>query len=213
MQATTRTQSGADVAPQVKVPTVTVVTSDGGNQVLQIPTTRDQMRSLLARRREISLQLNSVTERRDNLIQQLQTMPTVGSEGVRSQISFLDARVIQLETDLGTLGKEVAAASPQLIAMAQESISPPPEDMFGAGVGAGAGTVFVLMSAFFFFARRRRKKSRKSAPALPAGDSDRLERLEHGMEAIAIEVERISEGQRFVTKLLSQSQTPESAPR
>ena len=112
MQATTRTQSGADVAPQVKVPTVTVVTSDGGNQVLQIPTTRDQMRSLLARRREISLQLNSVTEPRDNLIQQLQTMPTVGSEGVRSQISFLDARVIQRLIALRqTSGKTIVASS------------------------------------------------------------------------------------------------------
>ena len=28
------------------------------------------------------------------------------------------------------------------------------------------------------------------------------------MEAIAIEIERISEGQRFVTKLLSESQAP-----
>jgi hypothetical protein len=31
-----------------------------------------------------------------------------------------------------------------------------------------------------------------------------MERLEQGVEAIAIEVERISEGQRFVTKLLSE---------
>lgn len=28
------------------------------------------------------------------------------------------------------------------------------------------------------------------------------------MEAIAIEIERVSEGQRFVTKLLSESQAP-----
>jgi hypothetical protein len=36
-----------------------------------------------------------------------------------------------------------------------------------------------------------------------------MERLEHGMDAIAIEVERISEGQRFVTKLLSESREPQ----
>ena len=34
--------------------------------------------------------------------------------------------------------------------------------------------------------------------------NQRLERLEHGMEAIAIEIERVSEGQRFVTRLLSE---------
>ena len=35
---------------------------------------------------------------------------------------------------------------------------------------------------------------------LPA-DDDRLHRLEQAVDAIAIEVERISEGQRFLTKL------------
>jgi hypothetical protein len=31
-----------------------------------------------------------------------------------------------------------------------------------------------------------------------------MERLEHAIEAVAIEVERISEGQRYATKLLSE---------
>lgn len=36
------------------------------------------------------------------------------------------------------------------------------------------------------------------------GDSDaRIERIEHAVDAIAVEVERISEGQRFTTRLLS----------
>ena len=36
-----------------------------------------------------------------------------------------------------------------------------------------------------------------------ASSDERLARVEQAVEAIAIEVERISEGQRFVTKLLS----------
>ncbi|HEX6574248.1 MAG TPA: hypothetical protein VF042_04690, partial [Gemmatimonadaceae bacterium] len=36
----------------------------------------------------------------------------------------------------------------------------------------------------------------------------RLERLEQGVDAIAIEIERITEGQRFVTKLLSDTSQP-----
>jgi len=211
MQATTRTQSGADVTPQVKVPSVTVYTGDGENQVLQIPTSHEEMNALLARRREISDQLNSVTDRRNHLIQQLQTMPTAGSEGVRSQIALLDKRILQLETDLGTVGREIAGATPELITQAEQPRGGRGDD-FGEGLAVGMGTAFVFMSAFYVFARRRWKRWRKSAPILPAVDSDRLQRLEKGMEAIAIEVERISEGQRFVTKLLSQSQSPESAP-
>ena len=38
--------------------------------------------------------------------------------------------------------------------------------------------------------------------------SARLERIEQAIEAIAVEVERVSEGQRFTTKLLSERAEP-----
>jgi hypothetical protein len=38
-----------------------------------------------------------------------------------------------------------------------------------------------------------------------SGDvTDRLERMEQAIDAIAVEVERIAEGQRFTTRLLSE---------
>ncbi len=54
----------------------------------------------------------------------------------------------------------------------------------------------------------RRMDRETAQPRVPSEVSARLERLEQGMDAIAIEVERISEGQRFVTKLLSEERTP-----
>ena len=51
-----------------------------------------------------------------------------------------------------------------------------------------------------------RRMDRRGAVA-PGADSDaraRLERIEQAVDAIAIEVERISEGQRFTTKLLGE---------
>jgi hypothetical protein len=41
-------------------------------------------------------------------------------------------------------------------------------------------------------------------PRIPPEVTARLERIEQAVEAVAIEVERISEGQRFTTKLLSE---------
>jgi hypothetical protein len=41
----------------------------------------------------------------------------------------------------------------------------------------------------------------------------RLERIEHAIDAMAVEVERISEGQRFVTKLLADRGQSEPASR
>ena len=44
--------------------------------------------------------------------------------------------------------------------------------------------------------------------------TSRLERMEQALDSIAIEVERISEGQRFTTKLLAERvSTPEVPPR
>ena len=39
-------------------------------------------------------------------------------------------------------------------------------------------------------------------PRIPAEVTARLERMEQAIDSIAVEVERISEGQRFTTKLL-----------
>ncbi|MFI5232118.1 MAG: hypothetical protein ACHQSE_06365 [Gemmatimonadales bacterium] len=50
----------------------------------------------------------------------------------------------------------------------------------------------------------RRIEGRGAAPpALPPDVAARLERIERAVESIAVEVERISEGQRFVTRVLA----------
>ena len=47
------------------------------------------------------------------------------------------------------------------------------------------------------------------ARAAPAPiDPSRVDRLQQGMDVIALEVERISEGQRYVTKLLTERLSP-----
>jgi hypothetical protein len=42
-----------------------------------------------------------------------------------------------------------------------------------------------------------------SHTSVPSEVSARLERMEHAIDAVAVEVERIAEGQRFTTRLLS----------
>lgn len=52
-----------------------------------------------------------------------------------------------------------------------------------------------------FFNRRSYRGDDRTSPSLADA---RLSRLEQAVDAIAVEVERISEGQRFTTKLLSE---------
>ena len=47
-----------------------------------------------------------------------------------------------------------------------------------------------------------------SGARIPSDVSARLERMEQAIDSIAVEVERISEGQRFTTKLLSERTPP-----
>lgn len=49
-------------------------------------------------------------------------------------------------------------------------------------------------------------------PALPREVADRLERMEQSIDAIAVEIERISEGQRFTTKLLAEVRDTPALP-
>ena len=66
-------------------------------------------------------------------------------------------------------------------------------------------SIFVIAPIAIAFARVLWKRA--SEPARPKIEPDllnrRLEQLQQSVEAMAVEVERISEGQRFVTKLLS----------
>lgn len=63
-------------------------------------------------------------------------------------------------------------------------------------------TAAILITALVLRYRIRMRGS--SSAALPPDLTDHLSRMEAGIDAMAVEVERISEGQRFTTRLLSE---------
>ena len=67
--------------------------------------------------------------------------------------------------------------------------------------------LFLAIAAFpvFGFLKALVNRSASRQSALPSRDTtDRLTRIESAVDAMSVEVERISEGQRFVTKVLSE---------
>jgi hypothetical protein len=66
--------------------------------------------------------------------------------------------------------------------------------------GASTAILFPVVRAY----SRRMERDAGRPPVLPTDLSLRLERMEQAIDSIAIEVERISEGQRFTTKLLAE---------
>lgn len=64
--------------------------------------------------------------------------------------------------------------------------------------------VSIVVGVPFVRALSRRWELEAQRPQTPHDLAPRLERIEQAVDAIALEVERISEGQRFTTKLLSE---------
>lgn len=82
--------------------------------------------------------------------------------------------------------------------------SPRQEKMFFAGfIVVVIAAVVILQPLARAFARRLEGGGRTSTNKMDGESRDQLQRMEQSIDAMAIEIERISEGQRFTTKLLS----------
>lgn len=105
---------------------------------------------------------------------------------------------------------------------------PPPRNPYGPIDPDAITAVFLLLSLGIIIPISiglTRRLWRRPQPAATPRDAEmvsksRLDRLEQAVDAIAIEIERISEGQRFVTRVLAErpasvrataSDTPDSA--
>lgn len=212
MQASTQAPPNAPLAPVTPTPdAVTITGADGKAQTIQIPKTQREVDALVSRRNELSDQISSVSRRRSSLVSEIRTAPDgVGRSGLEDRVRLLDQRILQLERDLGTTGEQLAAAPGDLVSFSERtSNQSPPADDFESGLATGGVSTLMVLGAVYAWRRFRRKRNRtEPRPQLASDSNDRLERLEHGVDAIAIEVERISEGQRFVTKLLSETREP-----
>ena len=76
-------------------------------------------------------------------------------------------------------------------------------------VGIVGGLLFALLLPLV---RAQARRLEQRPAELPPALDDRLRRMEQALDAIAVEVERISEAQRFTTKLLSGAATTGALP-
>ena len=130
----------------------------------------------------------------------------------------LDAQIAQTEMDLASARAQLQSRQTQTSFPIR---FPPPNSrrQFDPDLAAGLMFAFifaVLMPMSIAMARRIWRGSKPSAtPRVDDTLTPRFDRLEQAVDAIAIEVERISEGQRFVTKVLTErpgTVRPASAP-
>jgi hypothetical protein len=72
-----------------------------------------------------------------------------------------------------------------------------------AAILSGTFLIVTLITSIARVASSRRRDTAALPDASTSRIEERLSRIEQAVDAIAVEVERVSEGQRFTTKLLS----------
>ena len=189
--------------------------------------TAADVRALRARRAELSNQLTSVTNRRESLVRDLQQnrVPDgVARSGIEQRLAVLDQRIVELEQQLAETGRQLTTASPGLLeqsqAMAAPAWGPFSSGQLTAIAIVGMSTIGLpLAGAAAWLMIKRAQRPRPTPQSIES--VERLTRLEQAVDAVAIEVERISEGQRFVTRVLAsgtrdadrvQGETPNAHP-
>jgi hypothetical protein len=163
------------------------------------------LRAARAQRDELRDQLENLEERREELVGELRGAESASRAGIERRIAEIDQRISQVEQQLAAADLNVARATAIPGAVIPK---PPPlperrDPVEAVGMVAGLLTVFVLFPLTIAYARRIWRRGALAVAELPRVLADRLTRLDQAVDAIAIEVERISEGQRFLTKVMT----------
>lgn len=190
--------------PAPPAPGITVVTPQ---TLAGPPATAQEVRALKAQRSELSDQLNSATGRRREIARQLQSATGADKAGLEQRLGVLDARISRLETSIDEVGQQLASAPVALVAQDEPVHNLRPTVSMNAVPILIVFTIFVLCPVAIAFARSLWKRGSQPRAVADRDTTARLERMEQAMDAIAIEIERVSEGQRFVTRLMAEGKT------
>src|SRR4051812_38130149 len=108
MQATAQvpTPPAAPAPPGAPIPTpVFVGTPQVDGQVIVRPATAREVEALRGRGRELSRQLTSANDRRDELARKLVGSDPGGRAGIEQRIQQLDQRILGIERDIAENGR------------------------------------------------------------------------------------------------------------
>lgn len=172
------------------------------------PLTPQEASILREQRSEMSNQLSSARGRREDLLDELRTAPPGTEQGLRDQYQVLSNRIVAIENDIEGSGRILRTgqvpASMTIVPPRSFASSNRTDD---AERGAAlAATILIPIGAIYMWRafRRKRRGGRREAVVHAEHDA-RFERLEQAVDAIAFEIERVGEAQRYQAKLLTEA--------
>jgi hypothetical protein len=161
-----------------------------------------------AQRRELNNQLDELQSTRREITSQLEDVSAGSPERkpLETRLTDVDSRIATVDGMLASNATDIskAAAIPGAVVEPPRVIrNDPPEEAYVLG---GMFMVIVLLPISIAFARRIWRRSAAAVAAMPREIGERLLRMEQALEATAVEVERIGEGQRFLTRLFTEGE-------
>lgn len=200
MPLQTSAGSNAPAVEQVVAPAVTV-----NGQALSSPQATYQ--AAKAQRRELGRQMDELDGQRSQISSQLQE-PTVAGwdrKGLETHIGDVDSRISSLQKAISDADAQVAKAAGipgAAIDLPEPPRNGPPDEAWVLG---GLFIVCAILPLSIAFARRIWKRGGQVIAAFPKEIAERMTRVEQVVETTALEVERIGEGQRFMTRVLTEN--------
>jgi hypothetical protein len=178
-----------------------------------------QLKALTLHQQMATMQLVDAEARLSSIRYQLPTMTGTERAQGEKELRSLEADTRGMKADLDATRQKIRelrsntaapSATPAPVAIVQQQ-----ERIFGYTKPEFQGVISLLVLVPLVLAASRwiwRRGSPAPRPASFEGDA-RFTRLEQAVESIAIEVERISESQRFATKLLAERQVEPATER
>lgn len=160
---------------------------------------RSELRNQLSRQQSLRSDLRRELDRVDE--------GSPARAGVEARLKEVDTRISALDQQLAAADQAVARAAAVPNAIVPPAPPPrrsgPPDEVWVMG---GMFIIFVMMPLAVGYARRMWKRSATAIAELPKEWAERFTRLEQAVDAVAIELERVGEGQRYVTNLMTEGQ-------
>lgn len=211
---------------------VTVRRGPTRTSIAQSQAARAELDALQEQRGELSRQLQQLTERRLQLFAQSQSMGDgPARRELEARISEIDARSARIDGQLAGLNDRIVEAMgrvnqsapvivdvPRVITTPQITIPDGfpfrqrgPDMRQIGGIMAAEAVALVLIGAVAW--RFGMKRMREQFERMFTQQASQMNQLQQSVDVIGVEVERISEGQRYVAKVLSEGSPATSVGR
>jgi hypothetical protein len=193
-------------------PATSTVPSPQAQTICNIPGVTDvrtAYRAAVAERNELRTQQGILFDQRRPFADRARA----GNAAAGPDQKGINDRIAEFDGQLATIGTQLVASNAKVACLAGVPgavSSPPPggpnsDDLAIAGLFLSALLAAPLVIAW---SRRIWRRGAQLVPFMPRELEERLSRIEQSVESVAIEVERVGEGQRFVTNLIAQNGVP-----